>query len=173
VELALLPDAAVTAGPDTDRSLPGTIAVDASGKLGTSVRMQSLWNVRGVGGASLGIVAFNADPQGGLTDTRTREEVAHWLSPISDSVSWIEPGTAPTPGAPNGSAAAAALTQDSKVPPISLPLLAAALAIAVLETAMARWFSHARADAGAMRIEAAAATSAQPTGSQTGGTRAA
>src|SRR6185295_5770905 len=121
-----------------------------------------VWNVRGVGGGSLGIMAFNADPHAGLMDTRTREEVAHWLTPVSDDITWIEPGSAPTPGSPNASSAAAALTRDSKIPPISLPLLVAALAIGVIETGLARWFSHAKADAGMIKVEAAAAMSAQP-----------
>jgi hypothetical protein len=162
-ELAALPDPApAVPGQDTERGTPGAIPVDQTGRLGSSVRTQGLWNVRGVGGGSLGVIAFNADPQGGLMETRTREEVAHWLTPVSDDITWIEPGSAPTPGSPGGSSAAAALTQDSKIPPISLPLLAAALAIAVIETALARWFSHAKADAGLIKIEAAAATSAQP-----------
>jgi hypothetical protein len=162
-ELAALPDPApAAAGQDTDRGAPGTIPIDQTGRLGSMVRTQGLWNVRGVGGGSLGVLAFNADPQGGLMETRTREEVAHWLAPVSDDINWIEPGSAPTPGSPGGSSAAAALTAESKIPPISLPLLAAALAIAVIETGLARWFSHARADAGVIKIEAAAASSAQP-----------
>jgi Aerotolerance regulator N-terminal/von Willebrand factor type A domain len=161
-EMALIQDAATGAPPDSERGVPGTIPVDQAGRLGTPVRTQGIWNVRGVGGGSLGIMAFNADPQAGLVETRTREEVAHWLAPVSDDITWIEPGSAPTPGAPNASSAAAALTRDSKIPPISLPLLVAALAIGVIETGLARWFSHAKADAGVIKVEAAEAMSAQP-----------
>jgi hypothetical protein len=40
------------------------------------------------------------------------------------------------------------LTRDSKIPPISFPLLLAALVVAIAETGMARWFSHAKAESG-------------------------
>jgi len=161
-EMALMPDAASGLPPDSERGVPGTIPVDQAWRLGSAVRTQGIWNVRGVGGGSLGIMAFNADPQAGLMDMRTREEVAHWLAPLSDDITWIEPGSAPTPASPGGGNAGAALTRDSKIPPISLPLLAAALAIGVIETGLARWFSHARADAGVIRVEAAELMSAQP-----------
>jgi hypothetical protein len=161
-EMAIMPDPAPVP-PDSERGGTSTIPVDQTGRLGSIVRSQGLWNVRGVGGGSLGVLAFNADPRGGLMETRTKEEVAHWLTPVSDDITWIEPGTSGAPGSPGGgSSAAAALTRDSKIPPISLPLLAAALAIAVIETGIARWFSHAKADAGVIRVEAAAAASAQP-----------
>jgi hypothetical protein len=161
-ELAQLPDPAPATGAESERASPATIPVDQAGRLAAPVRAQGLWSIRSAGGGSLGTLALNADPQGGLVETRTREEVAHWLAPLSDDITWIEPGTAPTPGAPGASSAAAALTRDSKIPPISLPLLGAALAIALIETAIARWFSHAKADAGVIKIEAAAAMSAQP-----------
>jgi hypothetical protein len=146
-ELALIPDPNAS-----DHAGPSSIPVDQAGRPGAVIRTHSLWSVRSVSGNSLGVVAFNADPQGGLTDTRTREELAHWLAPVSDDITWLEAEAGATPAAAGAATAGAAFARDNKIPPISLPLLGTALAIAALETCLARWFSHAKADAGLLKI---------------------
>ena len=135
----------------TDSATPATIVVDASGRLAHPIRNQGLWAARTSAGSTVGIIAYNADPAGGLTDTRSREELARWMTPVASDITWIEPGaTALTPGA-GGQGTTGALTRDTKVPPISFPLLIAALVVAVVETGLARWFSHARAETGLLR----------------------
>jgi hypothetical protein len=102
------------------------------------------------------VLAFNADAAGGRTDVRSREELARWLGPVASELTWLEPGgSAMTPGG-QGSSSGSALSRDTRVPPISFPLLLAALAVAVIETGLARWFSHAKAESGLLRAREAA-----------------
>lgn len=148
-ELALLPDASgASATP---------VGVDMAGRPSQPVRTQGLYVARASSGVTAGVLAFNADASGTLTDTRTREELARWLTPVANDLTWLEPGSdALSPGGEAGSATAA-LSRDSKLPPISFPLLIAALMLAVVETFIARWFSHARAESGLLRARESAA----------------
>ncbi|HYE63459.1 MAG TPA: BatA domain-containing protein [Phycisphaerales bacterium] len=134
------------------------IQLDANSQPARPIRTAGLWAARSSAGTTLGVLAFNADPAGSATDTRSREEIARWLTPIASELTWIEPGSGPiAPGSPPGeTAATGALTRDTKIPPISFPLLIAALAVAVIETGLARWFSHARAETGLIRATAGA-----------------
>jgi len=150
-----VPIGAVELAPITDPSITDAatlaIPVDAAGHAARPVRTSGLWAGRTAAGTTVGVLAFNADPAAGGTETRSREEVARWLTPVASELTWLEGGTnAITPGG-EATAASGALTRDSKIPPISFPLLIAALAVAIFETGLARWFSHAKAESGLIR----------------------
>jgi hypothetical protein len=148
VELAPIPDG--TSEPSA------AVAIDASGRLSQPIRSRGLFAARTSSGATAGVLAFNADSAGGLTDLRSREELARWFTPVAGELTWLEPGADPlTPGGAPASTAGA-LSRDSKIPPISFPLLIAALAVAVIETLIARWFSHAQAESGLLKARASA-----------------
>jgi len=132
----------------TDGGLPRTVSIDAGGRLSPAIRNAGLWVFRNDDGSTLGITAFNADPQASSTEVLGIDELTRWLSPVSNEIVWLEDEGAPTLGTPGGGAAAASVLEtDSRVPPLSFPLLAAGALLAVLEAVLARLFSHARADA--------------------------
>jgi hypothetical protein len=105
------------------------------------IRNAGIWRAVDETGALRGLVAVNADPAGGRTDAQPEGAIGAWLAAASgpgESVRWLD-GNDGLGG--NGTAAALARTGDSMK--LVLPLLLAAVAIGVLELAMARWFSHA------------------------------
>jgi hypothetical protein len=120
---------------------PSIIPVN-QGRLTLPVRDAGTYVVRSASGVSSGLVCFNADPAGGNVDVRTRDEVAAWLGGLGADVRWI-----------GGEQAAAAMgaggPAKGDLPPISLPLLIAAAAVALGEAFLARVCSHATIDAAA------------------------
>ncbi|TVQ62741.1 MAG: VWA domain-containing protein [Phycisphaerales bacterium] len=118
------------------------LRVDASGRTPDPVRRSGLFLARDDAGASRGLVAVNPDTRAGRTDAQTAPEVMGWLNQTlgaalsnTNSVRWLDTD-----------APAAALGADDRRASISLPLLIAALLVALAETVMARFFSHARAE---------------------------
>lgn len=108
-------------------------------------RTAGVARLRDEAGRAVGLLAINTDVDGARTDVVDADSVRQWLGTAG----------AETESA-SGSAAArsevqwmdltdstAFLSRGDRGTPVSLPLLAAALAVALLELAMARWFSHA------------------------------
>lgn len=96
-----------------------------------------------------GALAVNADVEGARTDAQPEDAVGAWLAGAvggGAEVTWLD-----------DERLAEALMPERGGSPISAPLLFAAAALAFLEAAMARWFSHAtRAAPTAPAMEAAA-----------------
>ncbi len=101
------------------------------------------------------VLAVNPDVRAGRTGLTDPESVRAWLAgalgpdAAADRVAWLDQES---PGA--------VLASGEEGSPISLPLLIAAMALLLAETAMARWFSHATVD----RHTRGAAEPAQPAG---------
>ncbi len=117
--------------------------VDDSGLSKQPIRRSGLWQAVDAAGRARGIVAVNADAAGGRVEPQEQSAIQAWLGSgvgVGESgddrrvtLNWLDRASP-----------AAALSRDQGGSPVSLPLLAAALALALLETALARWFSHAR-----------------------------
>ena len=120
-----------------------------------AIRSASVYRALDASGATLHVAAWNADPRASRTTTQTPEQVRPalarllgsapltWLAPPGDTDAPSPASSSPTDGESTVSPARA-LARDPQSTPIDLPLLAAALALGLLETALARWFSHAR-----------------------------
>ncbi len=121
------------------RGAGGSVKV-VSGKAASPVRNAGIWRAVDEQGAFRGLVSVNADARGGRTDAQPPGSIAAWLAGASsEEVRWLDAGEAL--GGKSSVAAALARTADSTR--LVLPLLIGALVVALLELAMARWFSHA------------------------------
>lgn len=127
--------------PDAGR---GAVKV-ASGRAQQPLRSAGLWRAVDDRGASRGVVAINADPSAGRADPQPPAAVAAWLGAglSGAEVQWLEPKALAGEGATAGGALKAALDRGEDRGRLVLPLLVAALLVAVVELALARWFSHA------------------------------
>lgn len=144
--------ARVGAGGEADAGL-AVLPLDAGGKPRSAIRRAGIYAARSATGQTLGHIAFAPNTAGSATDVRARDELARWLAPTGAEIVWLD-----APGASDGVSQAAGqgggasqttqalMNRGGTTPPISLPLLIAAGLIALLETLMARWFSHAKAD---------------------------
>lgn len=110
-----------------------------------ALRRAGLWRATDARGASLGLVAANADTAASRVAPHAAGELTPWLGSIAgeDRVLWAG-GLAGT--AAGAGAGTPAFPGEDQRPPISPALLAAAVAVALLELALARWFSHAPID---------------------------
>jgi hypothetical protein len=128
------------------------IGLDQRGRTQSPLRTRGAWLVRGSTGGVIGAVAVSADPDASSVAMHTKDEIAKWLTPISQRVTWIDekgPAMTVAPGAtpmdePAPMTFSKAIGDSTELPPISFPLLVAAGCIALLELACARWFSHAK-----------------------------
>lgn len=118
----------------------------------TVARDARLFQAIDASGAERALVAVNPDPRAGRSDANDPDAVRERLASLSHAdspdVVFLDPPTM-----------AATLARAEEGSPLSLPLLIAALALAALETVLARLFSHAqrdRADAGMSAEEVAA-----------------
>ncbi len=66
------------------------LRVDASGRPTTPVRHAGAYRVRGSDGASLGVVAVNADTGASATDPTPPEAIERWLSGAGVTVEWLK-----------------------------------------------------------------------------------
>lgn len=120
----------------------------------TPIRRAGVLTARGDGDATLAILAVNPDPAGSDTATQAPDAVLRWLAPLGEAGLIDASGNAgPGAGAPENAAGILA-PPPADAPPVSVPLLAAALAVALVELTLARFFSHAHADAGAPGVPA-------------------
>ncbi|MGP1310979.1 MAG: hypothetical protein ACTS27_12355, partial [Phycisphaerales bacterium] len=144
--LAVLAGAALPAPSRASELRP--LAVDAAEAQAVTLRADALppparrarlFQAVDAVGAERAFVAVNPDPSAGRTDANppdaVRERLAQRADPDAPEFVFLNPPTM-----------AASLARAEEGSPISLPLLIAALALAVLETVLARFFSHAQRD---------------------------
>lgn len=138
---------------DADKAAAGSpIPVDSVRGAATPIRRAGLWKARASSGAVLGMVAVRADTSASSVDLRGEAEVASWLSSLGVSVEWLDESRLTTQAAGENDSSHAesssVLSSGPQKPPISFPLLVAAMFVGLAEVVMARVFSHARVGAG-------------------------
>ena len=124
--LALGATAATLLGPEDT-----TLSIAPDGRPQQPLERSGLYEVLDVASQGLGMIAVNIDPASSRTDTQPQSAVSDWLTKLGP---W-EVFDADDPGA--------ALRSIESSSPIVGLLLVAVVALVVLETALARWFSHA------------------------------
>ncbi|MHC4109238.1 MAG: hypothetical protein ACYSTY_14245, partial [Planctomycetota bacterium] len=126
--LALGRAAAKLVGPQSQR-----IALQADGRPQRPLKRAGLYGINDRASQRIGALAVNIDPASARTDVQDRDTVAAWLG---RSGPWqiLRGG--------RGRAIAALSPGDSGLPMASI-LLGIVLALVLLETFLARWFSHA------------------------------
>lgn len=137
---AILPAVAgrpALAPPGTTRLLtPTPIEVDPSGTILSPLRRAGRYSGVDAAGRGVGILAVNADAEAGRVEPLDGAAVRAWLSGAGgeegEMVAWL-----PTEDV------ARVFTMGQERAGISMPLLWAALLLALAETIMARFFSHA------------------------------
>jgi hypothetical protein len=137
--------AAVEVPPRTAelRPLDGGAALRIAGAhTAEPVRRAGLWRAADDRGISRALVAVNADPAGGRADAQPQAALAAWLSAAIGGapVQWLESLERPGSAQAGGLHAVASRGDGMRY---VLPLLVAALVVALLELALARFFSHA------------------------------
>lgn len=111
----------------------GTITIlqrEGAATLERPVSQAGVYEVLDERGAPMARVAANLEPDAARTEALSPAQVGDWLG-LSGSWRWF-----------NEEDAAAALADQTTWGEISLALLVAALVLALLETLLARWFSH-------------------------------
>jgi hypothetical protein len=120
------PAARTLIGPDDT-----TLAVEAGGRLSAGPARAGLYVVRDPAGQPLGQLAVNVDAEAGRTEVQEEPAVEAWLA---ESGSWsLLPADE----------LAGRLERVRSGAPLARMLLAALLVLVILETLLARWFSHA------------------------------
>ncbi|MBL9030765.1 MAG: VWA domain-containing protein [Phycisphaerae bacterium] len=118
------------------RSGASTLPVNA-GRASGPVRVAGVWRAVDERGASRGLVAINADAAGGKGEAQARSTVESWLASLAGGqVRFLDPSASLS----GGSVASGNAEQGGSW---AWWLLVAALAAAVVELALGRWFSHA------------------------------
>jgi hypothetical protein len=116
------------------------------GRTDQPLRRAGLWRSVDETGATRGLLAVNADPSGSRMDPQPESAIAAWLGKAAGvEVQWLEDSGPRAAEAGNGGAGAirSLVSQGDDSGRLVLPLLVAALVLALLELGMARWFSHA------------------------------
>lgn len=112
------------------------------GRTERPMRRAGLWRAVDESGASRALVSVNADPAGSRTDAQPSAAIAAWLGKAAGAeVRWLE--NIGRPGAEAGVGVRSVLQHGDDAGKIVLPLLIAALALALMELALGKWFSHA------------------------------
>ncbi|MEX2220102.1 MAG: BatA domain-containing protein [Phycisphaerales bacterium] len=127
----------------TPESQPASVRT-AGDRAAEPMRHAGLWRAVDENGGGRGLVALNADPAGARCEALPPASVASWLSGAAGGaeVRWL-PADADVGAGGAPSTLRSALQRDEDGMRLALPLLMGALAFAVLELALARWFSHA------------------------------
>ncbi len=127
----------------------GAVRVGAAGLTTEAVRRSGLFVATDDRGGARGLVAVNADARGGRLAGQARAQVESWigagLTQPGAPVQWVDASAGLGGDAAAASSWGGLLGVDRGGPPISMPLLVAALALAALETWLARRASHADA----------------------------
>ncbi|MBX3377061.1 MAG: BatA domain-containing protein [Phycisphaeraceae bacterium] len=120
------------------RGAEGSFKV-ASGRAESAIRRAGLWRAVDDQGALRGLVVVNADPRAGRTDPQPQGTLGTWLGSASgENVRWLTGSDALGEGG-----LSTALSGKRDASRWVLPLLIGAMGLALLELALARWFSHA------------------------------
>ncbi|MFA6045037.1 MAG: BatA domain-containing protein [Phycisphaerales bacterium] len=114
------------------------ITIEPGGRLTRPIRIAGTYTIRAKGGATLGVISFNPDTRASDTTPAAQQPTERWLAGLGGEVTWVKGDGA----SPAGSARPA----SDESSPLSFILLAAALALALVELVMARFFSHATVD---------------------------
>lgn len=115
------------------------LAVGSGGAL-PPMRHAGLYRALDEAGGVRGVVAVNADAEGARTDPQARSTIESWLTGTGvagGGLRWLEPERA-------GADGAGALNESGRRSGLSMWLFAAALGVALIETLLARLFSHAK-----------------------------
>jgi hypothetical protein len=113
------------------------VAVDEWGNTSRPMRHAGVWDAVDSGGGRRGVVVVNADPGAGDLTPQEQGALEGWLSKAlqGGQIAWVNPQEAA--GSERG--ITTALTARTEGRPTTAILLAAALALALLEMALARW----------------------------------
>ncbi len=152
-ELVELPDPARprAAGAGRDEALARLKVDPGLAQSVEPVRRAGVYRALDESGAARGVVVVNADARGGRTTVQTQASVSAWLRPVlsgpvsgADPIVWLPPAAGGEGGVPVAAAVSGPLGAVDRGSPISLPLLIAALCVALLEVYLARRASHAQ-----------------------------
>lgn len=112
------------------------------GRTADAIRTAGVWRAVDDRGGARGLVAVNADPAAGRTDPQPASAIQAWLGSAlgGHEVQWLPANAAVATGGPT---LRERLDRGQDRAPYAALLLAAALALAVVELGLARWFSHA------------------------------
>lgn len=165
------PRGAATLRPIIDASQAGDnadaspIILSATQGKPPAPRRAGLWAALDDASRLRGVVAVNADADAGRLAPNEASSVRSWLaSALGKGGSDVETGAEAADTSViewiNPADPTAALSRQTARSPWSLPLLATALALAILEAFLARWFSYASVDRAATRAGASPSSSA-------------
>jgi hypothetical protein len=123
------------------------VEVSIEGVTSEPIRRTGLWRARDGRGIDRGLVGVNADTSGSLGDAQSPGEISAWLARATPQtgVTWLEGATEDVQGQSVGTFAS--LGQRDASSGLAAKILMAALAVGLLELAMAKLFSHARQEA--------------------------
>jgi len=121
------------------------------GRTAEPMRQAGLWRAVDDRGTGRGLLAINADPAGARGDSQPAAAIGTWLSSATGGVEpqWLQGSDQIAAGSSQGGEISSALRSGDDPGKVVLPLLIAALLIALVELVLARWFSHAAAQEGA------------------------
>jgi hypothetical protein len=123
---------------------PATVKV-AVDRAAEPMRHAGVWHAIDESGSDRGLVTVNADPSGSRTEAQSPASIGAWISSAvgGTEIRWLEPDQRIGGTAVAADSLRSILQRGEDGTRFAIPLLIAALAIAVLELALARWFSHA------------------------------
>ena len=107
------------------------LTIDSSGRPVEPLMVPATWTVVDAGEQKIGLLPVNVDPAGSRTEPQTADQVATWLE---SSGTWT-----PIDGEA-GDTLAGTAEEGASISGLLLTLL---LIVLILETLLARWFSHA------------------------------
>ncbi len=122
----------------------GVLAVDEAGRASSAIRRAGLWRASDRNGATSGLLVVTPDLAAASLQPQSATDVQSWLASLaggrgSSAVRWLDEAGAISQEAPAGlssSEAGSGLRWG-------LWFMLAALGLALVEVALARWFSHA------------------------------
>jgi hypothetical protein len=120
----------------------------SDGRPEQAIRRAGVWRGVDASGRARGLAVVNPDVRGGATGVATVEAVEDWLASASGAASAAQVGQGVRVAMFDDGGAAQAFVEDDSGSAATLPLLIAALALALVETVLARWFSHAEVERG-------------------------
>ncbi len=125
-----------------------SLGVMSDGRPESAIRRAGVWRGVDASGRARGLVVVNPDVVGGATGVASAEAVEDWLASAGGASSAAQVGEGFRVAMFEDGGLAEAVVNDGRGSAAALPLLIAALALALVETALARWFSHAEAEKG-------------------------